>query len=222
MSSFESMTRDLTFRWRPNKLTQDVNLMLAFEPPKDTILSATQNMVAWKSLKLSACPNANNLSFFTVKYPAKYAFGASVLDGGNVGVTNILPIELGETTNLKSTDQGCNPLFTEPTKAGGESKLFQATNTTESKQWISIGTINEDEVYSPTFCWKVGKTMTVQADLHPVLMGFVNLGYKQSQLITADITNKAMWKENLVKLPTNTTWEIRENPSGDYIIDRIN
>jgi hypothetical protein len=164
---------------------------------------------------------AQNLSFATVNYQANYGFGASVLNGGNrVDVTNILPIGLGENTNLELTKWG-NPLFTQPSKATGESKLFQATNTTGSKQWMSIGTIDKDEAYNPTFSWQVGNTMTIQADLHPVLMGFVNLGYKESQFITADIASKAMWSQNLTDLPTNTTWEVQENPSGDYSIDRI-
>jgi hypothetical protein len=221
MSSFSSMTRNLIFRWRPSKLKQDLNLMLAFDPPKDTTLSESQNMVAWKLLKMNAYPNANNLSFATVNYQAKYAFGASTINGGNrVDVTNILPIGLGETTNLEITKWG-NPLFTQPTKSNGESKLFQAINATGSKQSMSIGTIDESENYNPTFNWQVGNTMTIQADLHPVLMGFVNLGYKESQFITADITSKAMWSQNLTDLPTNTTWEVQEQPTGEYTIDRI-
>jgi hypothetical protein len=215
------MTRNLIFRWRPSKLTQDLNLMLAFNPPKDTVLSEKQNMVAWKLLKMNAYPIAKNLSFSSVSYQAKYAFGASTINAGNrVDVTDILPIGLGQTTTLSVTKEG-NPLFTEPVTATDGNKLFQVLNSTGSKQSMSIGTIDENENYNPTFNWQVGNTMSIQADLHPVLMGFVNLGFKESQFITANIMSKAMWTQNLTDLPTNTTWEVQEQPTGEYTIDRV-
>jgi hypothetical protein len=162
--------------------------MFAFEPPKDALLGKLENMVVWKVLKIKADAKVQDLSYATVSYQAKYGFGASVPNEDNkdnrVKVTDLLPIGLGETTQLELTKWG-NPLFGKPTKAPPEeSELFQATNCTGCKQWISIGLIDDNEEYSPTFNWLVGNTMTVQAGLYPVkiLMGFVDLRNKYKGL----------------------------------------
>jgi hypothetical protein len=72
------MSRNLVLRWNPSKFTRDLNLMFAFEPPKDALLGKLENMVVWKVLKIKADAKVQDLSYATVSYQAKYGFGASV------------------------------------------------------------------------------------------------------------------------------------------------
>ncbi|KAJ6474989.1 hypothetical protein C8R45DRAFT_1103109 [Mycena sanguinolenta] len=211
----------LVFNYTPAKLTKDVNLMLTFNEPTDKALSNDQNLVAWKVLSLRQGTNPDVTSQVSVTYSPSLAFGLSRLqNGGNIVYgSETVKVKLGDTVKLEMRDKIAQ--WGNTTK-DATTKLIQAMNDTGMRQNITVGTIEENGAYSPTFLWKVGSGQTAEAEFHPNLNAYMNLDYKQSQFITGDLkTTKAVAHWNLSALSAITEFRVTEDGQGGYQIDQI-
>ncbi|KIK69238.1 hypothetical protein GYMLUDRAFT_237060 [Collybiopsis luxurians FD-317 M1] len=196
------MNRTLIFHYKPGQLTQDVNVVLTFQPPTPSELSQDQNLIAWKVASLKAVPGSTMQNQFSVTYVARLGFSvAQLLDGNLVLPGSMIEMKLGQITQLKLDGQ--NLTWVEPTESSGT--IIRATNATDARQNIAVGTIQDVaggySVLAPTFLWKVGTNISVEAEFHPVLKMYVNLGYRQNDFITANLASlKPVWQKNLAGL----------------------
>ncbi|KAJ7830307.1 hypothetical protein B0H14DRAFT_3464910 [Mycena olivaceomarginata] len=212
------MNRNMIINYCPGELTADVTLMLTFTPPCPNKLSTEQNMVAWKVIKLKSVPGSKANNAAVVSYSGRLAFGLTQDDIGNViyGASTV-EMQLGDSIDVNwGDDVGMWGL---PVKGGDIGTLIKAKNTTDYRQNISVGTLQNVggmDVYTPSFMWKVGSKLGVEADFHPMLKAYVNLGYQQNEFITADITGDMLTEWNLAALPAVSNWKFTQLPQGGY------
>ncbi|KAJ7440947.1 hypothetical protein FB451DRAFT_1414869 [Mycena latifolia] len=206
----------MIFNYSPGQLTQNVNLMLTFTAPTEDKLSTVQNLVAWKVITMRSVPGSKAMNNAPVTYTGRLAFG----DIGNViyGASTV-EMKLGESIDLNWQDDAA--VWGLPSNSVDIGTLIKAKNTTSYKQNISVGTLQKlgsVDVYSPSFMWKVGSTLTATADFHPMLKSYVNLGYAQNEFITADISSGLVQEWNLAGVPAVSNWLFSELPQGGYSI----
>ncbi|KAJ7758706.1 hypothetical protein B0H16DRAFT_642773 [Mycena metata] len=218
------MERTMIFHYAPGKLTQNVNLMLTFQPPTNKQLSTTQNLVAWKVIPMHAQPGSGAMNTASVTYTGRLAFGSSQDDVGNVILgASTVEMKVGDYIELE-WDNG-SAVWGIPSKDASLGKIIKAKNDTPYKQNISVGTLQKTggfDVYSPSFLWKVGSTLYAEGDFHPTLKSYVNLGYVQNEFITADIASDLLQQWNLTELEPITNWTFTEAANGSFSITPMN
>ncbi|KAF8187910.1 hypothetical protein K438DRAFT_1764618 [Mycena galopus ATCC 62051] len=217
------MNRNMIINYCPGELTADVTLMLTFTPPSANKLSTEQNVVAWKVIKLKSVPGSKANNTAIVSYSGRLAFGLTQDDIGNViyGASTV-EMSLGDTVDVNWSDD--SSMWGLPAKGNDTGTLIKAKNTTQYRQNVSVGTLQNlggVEVYTPSFLWKVGSTLAVEADFHPMLQAYVNLGYVQNEFITADITGNMITEWNLAALPAVSNWKFTQLPQGNYAINLV-
>ncbi|KAJ7196649.1 hypothetical protein GGX14DRAFT_672243 [Mycena pura] len=216
------MNRTLLFKYKPGSLTKDATLMLTFEKPTEKQLSTDQNLVAWKVIPLRYVKGSTATNTIPVTYSARLAFGSSQgMEGNIVYGETVAEMKEGQTVDLNLRDG-----ITEwgaPTDITPATKLIKAKNNTAYYQQISVGTIETkggSEIYNPTFLWKVGTKLTAEASFNPILRAYVNLGYMQSEFITADIASDQITSWDLTAQQPTSTWDFKETTQGGYTITK--
>ncbi|KAF9255530.1 hypothetical protein L218DRAFT_1008484 [Marasmius fiardii PR-910] len=210
------MERTLRFYFTPRDLKKDVDIVLTFQAPTKEVLSHKQNMAAWKVAKLEK--GGTTTGSFEAYYSARLGFCVAEIEEGNI-ISPRLPIEMktGELTTL--TDKPTRGWSFPPTKIQGN--LMKAVNKTDMYQNISVGTVVDADEHGhidlkPTFNFNVGAGNTVEADFHPKLMMYANLGYQDNQLMSVDETTPIIWEAKLDELPKISKWNIVEKSQGGY------
>ncbi|KAJ7758705.1 hypothetical protein B0H16DRAFT_1535393, partial [Mycena metata] len=215
------MERTLILHYSPGKLTQNVSLVLTFQPPTNKALSPTQNLVAWKVVPMHAVKDSTAMDVASITYTGRLAFGVSREDVGNIILgASTVEMKVGEFIELEWQEEV--PVWGIPSKAAGQ--LIKAKNDTPFKQNISMGTLQRVgslDVYSPSFLWKVGSTQTAEADFHPVLKAYTNLGLVQNEFTAADISSDPIYQWNIPELGRVTNWSFAEATNGSYTITPI-
>ncbi|KAJ7196633.1 hypothetical protein GGX14DRAFT_672193 [Mycena pura] len=216
------MNRTLLFKYKPGSLTKDATLMLTFEKPTSAQLSTDQNLVAWKVIPLRYVRGSTATNTIPITYSARLAFGSSQGMEGNIVYGNtVAEMKEGQTVDLNLRDG-----ITEwgaPTDITPASTLIKGKNNTAFYQEISVGTIETkggSDIYNPTFLWKVGTRLTAEASFHPTLRAYVNLGYMQSEFITANIASDQIQSWELTGLQPTSTWDFKETTQGGYTITK--
>ncbi|KIK69239.1 hypothetical protein GYMLUDRAFT_237061 [Collybiopsis luxurians FD-317 M1] len=212
------MNRTLIFHYKPGQLTQDVNVVVTFQPPTSSEPSSDQNRVAWKVTNLKAVPGSSTSGQFAIKYDERLGFGvARLLDGNTVFPDLMVDMKLGQTTQLSR--EGNNLIWSEP--AGSNGAIIRATNTTDYGQNIVVGTVQDIGGYSvlePTFLWKVGTKVSVEARFYPLL----NMHGLENDFITANLEHLSpIWAKNLANIDSITHFSFFESPQGNYGVTSV-
>jgi len=211
------MERTLYFHY--NGLSQNVNLMLCFNPPVGSQLGQFQNLVAWRVI--AARKGVQN-GTATATYFTRYGFGETELDNGNQILGSIV-VEMreGQSVDLL-TDSDDQPIWDAPRNNPDVGKLIRATNRTDLSRTMSVGTIKGNGTtfeYQATFLWTtVGPSLFVEAEFTPTLQCFVNLGYQENEFIRADIMSDSIATIELDGLPASSHFDLIETPQHGYVI----
>ncbi|KAJ8093511.1 hypothetical protein PM082_020369 [Marasmius tenuissimus] len=217
------MNCTLVFNYLPGKLTRDVNVVLTFDAPTKSELSTDQNYVAWRVANLKSTPGSTANNQFSVEYANRLGFSVAQLTNGNtVMPSSMIEMTLGQSTDL--TLDGSNPTWSNP--SGGPGAVIRATNMTKYFQNIAVGTVKDGQggfsTLEPSFLWKVGENLTAEAKFQPKLKMYVNLGYKESDFITADLASMTpVWTGDLAQLAPLTSFAFAETPQGGYAVTQL-
>ncbi|KDQ49554.1 hypothetical protein JAAARDRAFT_42792 [Jaapia argillacea MUCL 33604] len=209
-------SKTININW--SGLTQDVNILLCFDPPIKAAISANQHLVAWKVIPARPGGDGGNVE---ITYSGRFGFGETEAEAGDV-IPGSIKVEVtpSQKVDLVLDAEGYTQWST-PVNDPTLGKLCRAYNRTQSPSTFTFGTIHQTstgvKLYEPTFYWKqVGPSLFVEAVFHPILKVYVNLDYKMTQSIMEDISSEAIWSQDLDALPNYASFDFTETPMHGY------
>jgi len=207
-----AVVRTLTIK--SGKLADNYDLVLTFEDPSNDKLWRTQYPTAWKVLKLSK--GSNNMAVVT--YVSQLAVSNVQYNVGSLVYPTIWnDIGPGRTATLTSDQDGPHINVTDTPSIG---ELVNFKNSTSGPSDLAIG-FDVNDNYNLAMVQKgVGKENTAGFLFHPVVAAYAATGYKETQLLTSQISSPKLWSANLVSLSTSTTLVFSVDASGEIHLDQ--
>ncbi|KAJ8085054.1 hypothetical protein PM082_003833 [Marasmius tenuissimus] len=213
------MDRTLFFNYRPGKLTKNVKVVMVFDAPIGGELTEDQCHVAWRVATLKARPGSSACNSFRVDYNDTLSFGVVQLTNGKIVAPNsIIGMKAGEVAEL--IPDGPSPVWSEPGKVTEAGTIIRATNRTGVTHDIVLGTVKDLGCgiikLIPTFLWKVGNGLTVEANFRPRLNLYVNIDCQEHEFMKGDrLTSiKPVWSADLSALGSTTEFLFSESPQS--------
>ncbi|KAG8965316.1 hypothetical protein FRC03_000700 [Tulasnella sp. 419] len=196
-------------------LTEDVTIMLMFDPPNPERLFIDQWPIAWKVITLRKGSHCKA----SVSYCARIAFSTAQVNKDNiVDCETWQEVSLGQTTTLAV---GKN--FT-PSMAGGNGRLMGLKNRTGDRATVGIGFVKGDLIhqrYEPTLLWTGGiNNSNVNVQFTPKLSAYVTKAYQSSELLRGEVETDSIWTQDLAVLEEVSGWNIIEDGTGNFMIEQ--
>ncbi|KIM38477.1 hypothetical protein M413DRAFT_12700 [Hebeloma cylindrosporum] len=216
------MVFSVTLNFRGAKsLTKKTTLILTFDQQSMEGMYDTYNPVAWK---VTAFPAGGGGSF-KATYTADLAVARVQIDNGIVEAASYSThINLLQQTTL-TVDSSSDPetyAFTKPeTWKGAKPGQFLISNKTGAYQDIGIGFYekgHQDPVANLVMNDVPGNT-SVPAEFTPILSAYVASGYKQTQIIKAQIQSDLDWSKNLTNPSLHLDWRLEESGEGFTLVE---
>ncbi|KAM6500033.1 hypothetical protein JOM56_003054 [Amanita muscaria] len=215
------MVFSVTLNFRGGKsLTKKTNLILTFDKQSMAGMYKHYNPVAWK---VTAFPAGGGGSF-KATYTADIAFTRAQISGGVVeDASYSTHINVQEETTLTITDPDppATYAFSKPEHwASAQPGQFQCHNKTDEYQDIGVGFYekgHQDPVTALVINGVPGNT-AVAAEFTPILSAYVAAGYKETQILKAQIQSPLKWDKNLAQ-PIHLKWRLEESAKGFELVE---
>ncbi|KAM6494587.1 hypothetical protein JOM56_009210 [Amanita muscaria] len=222
------MVLSITLNFRGGKsLTKKTNLILTFDKQSMEGMYKHYNPVAWKvtafppGVKPSSRAGGGS---FKATYTADFAFTRAQISGDVVeaaGYSTHIDVQEETTLTITDPDPPATYAFSKPEHwTGAQPGQFQCHNKTGEYQDIGVGFYekgHQDPVTGLVINGVPGNT-AVPAEFTPKLSAYVASGYKQTQIIKAQIQSPLDWEKNLAQ-PLHLFWRLEESSKGFELVE---